>query len=152
VRDVDARQQHVGHVWPSFEVVVERSMAINFARGLDEKNPVYLDRSAAQAAGYRDVLTLPTFPIAMSTERVDLIFAMLKLLQLDAAKILHGSQKFIHHQPICVGDRLTGTKRLSALTDKKGGALTFVDTVLEYRDTDGALVCEDHCSLVHRNS
>lgn len=127
-------------------------MAVNFARGLDERNPVYLDREAARAAGYRDVLTLPTFPIAMSTERVDLIFAMLKLLELDAAKILHGSQRFVHHQPICVGDRLKGTKRLSALTDKKGGSLTFVDTVLEYRDEAGALVCEDHCSLVHRNS
>lgn len=146
------RQRYVGHVWPSFEILVERSMAVNFARGLDETNPVYLNREAAQAAGYSDVLTLPTFPIAMSTERVDLIFSMLKLLELNPAKILHGSQRFVHHLPICVGDRLTGTKRLAALTDKKGGALTFIDTILEYRNHHGAVVCEDHCSLVHKNS
>lgn len=149
---VNQRQQHVGHRWPTFEVVVERSMAVNFARGLDETNPVYLERAAAQAAGYRDVLTLPTFPIAMSTDRVDLIFAMLKMLELNPAKILHGTQRFVHHRPICVGDHLTGSKRLAAVTDKKGGALTFIDTVLEYHNAQGELVCEDHCSLVHRNA
>lgn len=150
--EVDARHVHVGHVWPAFEVQVERSMAVNFARGLDETNPVYLDREAAMAAGFRDVLTLPTFPIAMSTERVDLIFAMLSLLQLDPARILHASQRFVHHRPICVGDVLTGRKRIAAITDRKAGALTFVDTVLEYHNATGELVCEDHCSLVHRNT
>lgn len=149
--DIDARHDHIGHAWPAFEVLVERTMALNFARGLDETRPVYLERDAAVAAGFRDVLTLPTFPIAMSTERVDLIFAMLELLRLDPARILHASQRFVHHQPICVGDLLTGRKRVVSIADRKGGALTFVDTVIEYRDAAGALVCEDHCSLVHRN-
>jgi acyl dehydratase len=146
------RSEHIGHAWPPFEVVVERSMAVNFARGLEETDPVYLDRGAAQQAGFRDVLTLPTFPIAMTTERVDLVFAMLKMLELNPAKILHGTQRFVHHQPICVGDRLTGTKRITGIADRKGGALTFIDTVLEYRSAAGELVCEDHCSLVHRNT
>ncbi|MFM8345000.1 MAG: MaoC family dehydratase N-terminal domain-containing protein, partial [Betaproteobacteria bacterium] len=105
------RQRYVGHVWPSFEILVERSMAVNFARGLDETNPIYLNLEAAQAAGYTDILTLPTFPIAISTERVDLIYDMLKRLAIDPARILHATQRFVHHQPICVGDRLVGTKR-----------------------------------------
>ena len=27
-----------------------------------------------------------------------------------------------------------------------------IDTVLEYRTPDGTPVCEDHCSLIHRNA
>jgi hypothetical protein len=67
VADIHARHDHIGHAWPAFEVLVERTMALNFARGLDETRPVYLERDAAVAAGFRDVLTLPTFPIAKST-------------------------------------------------------------------------------------
>ena len=146
-----SRDQHVGHVWPAFEVVVERGAAIAFARGLDERNPIHLDTAAAQAAGYRDVVTLPTFPIAMSTERVDLIYDTLKRLEVDPARILHASQRFVHHQPICVGDRLVGSKRITGVTDRKGGTLTFIDTVIDYRNVRGEPVCEDHCSLVARH-
>lgn len=146
------RGAHVGHVWPPFEVTVERGAAVAFARGLDETDPVHLDAQAARAAGWRDVLTLPTFPIAMSTERVDLIYDMLKRLAIDPARILHANQRFVHHQPICVGDHLVGTKRIGAITDRKGGALTFIDTVIDYRNAQGELVCEDHCCLVARNT
>ncbi len=147
-----AREEHIGHAWPPFEVEVERGAAIAFARGLDETDPVHLDTAAARAAGYRDIVTLPTFPIAMSTERVDLIYDMLRRLEIDPARILHANQRFVHHQPLCVGDRLVGTKRISGIADRKGGALTFVDTVIEYRNAAGEPVCEDHCSLVARNT
>jgi N-terminal half of MaoC dehydratase len=146
------RTAHIGHMWPPFEVVVERGAAIAFARGLDETEAVYLDSGAAQAAGFRDIVTLPTFPIAMSTERVDLIYDMFKRLTIDPAKILHANQRFIHHQPICVGDRLTGSKRISGIVDRKGGALTFIDTVIDYCNAAGVAVCEDHCTLVARNT
>lgn len=146
------REQHIGHIWPPFEVVVERGAAVAFARGLDETDPVYLETAAARAAGFRDILALPTFPIAMCTERVDLIYDMLRRLQIDPAKILHANQRFVHHQPLCVGDRLVGSKRICGIADRKGGALTFVDTVIEYRNAAGEPVCEDHCSLVARNT
>jgi acyl dehydratase len=146
------RDQHIGHAWPPFEVLIERGAAIAFARGLDETDPVYLDEAAARAAGLRGIAVLPTYPIAISTDRVDLIYDMLQRLQVDPAKILHASQRFVHHRPMCVGDRLVGTKRIAGIADRKNGALTFIDTVVEYRDMEGRPVCEDHCSLVARNT
>ena len=146
------RAQHIGHAWPSFDVVIERGAAIAFARGLEETDPIYLDEAAARAAGLRGIAVLPTFPIAMSTERVDLIYDMLQRLSVDPAKILHASQRFVHHQPMVVGDRLTGTKRIANIADRKNGTLTFIDTVIEYRNAAGEPVCEDHCSLVARNT
>ena len=95
---------------------------------------------------------MPTYPIAMSPERVELIYDMLRRLEIDPAKILHAGQRFVRHQTLCIGDRLTGTKRITAIADRKGGALTFIDTVIDYRNPAGELVCEDHCSLVARNS
>ena len=146
------RDQHIGHTWPPFEVVIERGAAVAFARGLDEDDRVYLDEAAAQAAGLRGIAVLPTFPIAISTDRVDLIFDMLQRLQVNPAKILHASQRFVHHRAMCVGDRLTGTKRIANIVDRKNGGLTFIDTVVEYRDVEGRPVCEDHCTLVARNT
>lgn len=146
------RTQHIGYAWPAFDLVIERGSAIAFARGLDETDPIYLDEAAARAAGLRGIAVLPTFPIAMSTERVDLIYDMLQRLAVDPAKILHASQRFVHHQPMFVGDSLTGTKRIANIADRKSGALTFIDTVIEYRNVAGEPVCEDHCSLVVRNT
>jgi hypothetical protein len=51
-----------------------------------------------------------------------------------------------------VGDRLTGTKRIANIADRKNGSLTFIDTVIEYHNAAGEPVCEDHCSLVARNT
>jgi len=89
---------------------------------------------------------------SFGTERVDLIYDMLQRLAVDPAKILHASQRFVYHQPMYVGDRLTGTKRIANIADRKNGALTFIDTVIEYRNAAGEPVCEDHCSLVARNT
>ena len=146
------RAQHIGYSWPAFDLVIERGSAIAFARGLDESNPIYLDEAAARAAGLRGIAVLPTYPIAMSTERVDLIYDMLKRLVVDPAKILHASQRFVHYQPMFVGDSLTGTKRIVNIADRKSGTLTFIDTVIEYCNVAGEPVCEDHCSLVVRNT
>jgi hypothetical protein len=146
------RSQLIGYAWPPFDVVIERGPAIAFARGLDETNPVYFSEAAAREAGLRGIAVLPTFPIAMSTERVDLIYDMLRRLSIDPAQILHASQRFVYHQALFVGDRLTGSKRLTNIADRKNGALTFIDTVIEYRNTAGDPVCEDHCSLVARNT
>lgn len=145
------RAAHVGHAWPPFDVVIERGAAIAFAQGLGETDPVYLDQVAARRAGHRGILTLPTFPIAISTVRIELIHDMLRLLDVDAARILHAKQRFVHHRPIVVGDRLVGTKRIAGIADRKNGALTFIDTVIDYEDDRGLPVCEDHCTLVARN-
>lgn len=144
-------ETYIGHTWPAFEVVVERGSAIAFAQGLGEKNPIYLDEASAKAAGFRSIPVLPTFPIALSAHRFELVMAMLKLLAIDPARVLHGGQRFVHHQPIFTEDRLTGQMRIENVSSKKNGALTIVETVLEYRNAAGAIACEDHSTLVARN-
>ncbi len=141
----------IGYKWPEFEVQVERGQTVAFARGLGETNPVYLEKAAAKEAGYRDVPVLPTFPIALSQAQVEMIYDMLAKLDLDPSKILHANQKFIFHDVVCVGDQLVGEKRIENLYDKKNGALKFIETVIDYKSSDGSVVCEEHCTLVARS-
>lgn len=144
--------QHIGHQWPAYTVDVERGQVIAFARALGATDPVYFDSAAAKAAGYRDIPALPTFPIALSQTQVQIIYSMLAMLNIDPARILHGTQKFVFHGCLCAGDRLTGVKRISNLYDRKGGALSFIETITLYKGPSGQALCEDHCTLVCRNS
>jgi acyl dehydratase len=139
--------RHIGLELPAFDVEVEKGALLNFARALGETNPIYTDEAAARAAGFRSIVAMPTFPVVAGT-RDELTWGMVKTLGVEPAKILHGSQRYVWHAPICAGDRLRGIKRVVNLFQKK--ALGFIETVIEYRDPQGVLVCEDFCTFVVR--
>ena len=42
------------------------------------------------------------------------------------AKILHGEQSFVYHQPVVAGDTITVRSRIDDIYDKKNGALEFI--------------------------
>lgn len=138
---------HIGLELPAFDVEVEKGALLSFARALGETGPIYTDEAAARAAGFRSVLAMPSFPVVLGT-RDELTWGMVRTLGVDPAKILHGSQRYVWHAPICAGDRLRGLKRVVNLFQKK--SLGFIETVIEYRDAQGALVCEDFCTFVVR--
>lgn len=139
--------RHIGLELPSFDVEIERGALLAFARALGETNPIYTNEAAAREAGFRSILAMPTFPVVPGT-REELTWGMVRTLGVDPAKILHGSQRYVWHAPICAGDRLRGLKRVVNVYQKK--ALGFIDTVIEYRDPQGGLVCEDFCTFVVR--
>lgn len=132
---------------PQFVVEVEKGALQRFARALGEDNPIYHDEAAAKAAGFRSIVAMPTYPIVPGA-RDELNLAMVVALGMDPTRVVHGSQRYVTHREICAGDRLTGQKRIVGVHQKK--ALRFIETVLEYRDDDGRLVCEDFCTLVVR--
>lgn len=139
--------RHIGLELPAFDVEVEKGALLSFARALGETGAIYTDEAAARAAGFRSVVAMPSFPVVLGT-RDELTWGMVRTLGVDPAKILHGSQRYVSHAPICAGDRLRGLKRVVNLFQKK--SLGFIETVIEYRDEQGALVCEDFCTFVVR--
>ncbi len=68
------------------------------------------------------------------------------LVRMDPARGLHAEQEFVFHgPPPRAGDRLVGTSRIESIYDKegrRGGTLTFVVMVTEFRDPAGRLVAE----------
>ena len=45
-------RQYIGHVMPSFEVLVEKGRLRFFAKATGQTDPVYSDEAAARAAGH----------------------------------------------------------------------------------------------------
>jgi len=76
---------------------------------------------------------------------------VLELLDIDIAKILHGSQEFEYFAPICAGDVITVTSRIADMFDKKGGALEFVVSENTYTNQNGQLTAKATSTLVVRN-
>ena len=73
-------------------------------------------------------------------------------VRMDPSRGLHAEQEFVFHgPPPRAGDRLTGTSRIEEIYDKtgkRGGTMTFVVMVTEFRDDSGRLVAESRLTGV----
>ena len=69
-------------------------------------------------------------------------FEFLTALGIDIALVLHGEQRFAYHAPVVVGDALTFQSRVASVTEKKGGAMTFVAIETAVRNQDGLHVAD----------
>jgi acyl dehydratase len=141
----------IGHVFPPFTVEVEKGRLKFFAKAIGETNPVYTDEAAALKAGYRSLPAPPTFTSVLDQESPDFL-PVLGLLDIDIARILHGTQAFEYFAPICAGDTIRVEGRITDIFDKKGGALEFVVMESTYTNQDGQLTTKATSTLVVRNS
>jgi acyl dehydratase len=140
-------RSRIGHVFPPFQVELEKGRLRLFAKAIGETNPVYLDEDAARAAGYRSLLMPPTYPFCLGKDIPD-PFDTLNLFGLDFAEILHGEQSFRYHAQACAGDTLSGRKRVADIYSRKNGALEFIVVMTDFRDRDNILVCEATQTIV----
>jgi N-terminal half of MaoC dehydratase len=140
----------IGYEFPSFSVDIEKGRLRFFAKAIGETNPVYTDESAALLAGYRTIPAPPTFMFSVDLEGPELL-PVLKLLDLDIGRILHGSQEFEYLGQIYAGDRITQQSKIVDIFDKKGGALEFVVQESTYTNQNDELVGKAQQTLVYRN-
>jgi acyl dehydratase len=143
-------QSFIGHEFLPFTAEVEKGRLKFFAQAIGETDPIYTDEAAARAAGHPTLPAPPTFSMALDMEGTEQL-PVLSLLNLDIARILHGSQEFEYFRPIYAGDTITVTARIADIFDKKGGALDFVVMEQDYTNQDGQLVVRATSTLVHRN-
>jgi acyl dehydratase len=142
-------RRHIGHVFPSFETTIEAGRVRLFCKAIGETNPLHLDPAAARAAGYRNILAPITFPTAIAMDSPN-PRAMIELLGVNIAWVLHGEEQFDYFAPICVGDRITAQLRITDLYDKKGGALEFIAAAFEMTNQLQEKVCAIRRILVIR--
>jgi hypothetical protein len=73
-------------------------------------------------------------------------------LPLNWHRILHGEQGFIfHREPPRAGDVLTAVARIDKVYEKagkRGGSMTFLEQVVEFRNGDGDLVAESRSTMI----
>ena len=140
----------IGHEFPAFTADVEKGRLKFFAKAIGETNPIYTDEAAAAAAGYKSLPAPPTFTSVIDQESPEFL-PVLKLLEIDIAKILHGTQEFEYFAPICAGDTIQVDSKIVDIFDKKGGALEFVVMENNYVNQDGELTTRATSTLVVRN-
>lgn len=118
-------RQLVGHSFPSFSVLVEKSRLRFFAKATRQTDAIYLDESAATAAGFASLPVPPTFLFCLEMEGpgLDELFG---LLGADNSRMLHAEQEFTYHAIPCAGELLTFEQRIDDIYAKKDGALQFV--------------------------
>ena len=98
----------VGRKYAPFEYEVGREKIREFANAIGNANPVHLDRDAARAAGYRDVVAPPMFAVVYSTGSLGpALFD--PDLGINIAALLHRGQEFVWGEPVCSGDVITTT-------------------------------------------
>ena len=113
----------VGKQWQpvAYEVGLEKIR--EYARAVGEENPVHLDREAALAAGFRDVVAPPMFCVVYSAPAMGPA-VLDPEVGINLAAMVHGSQEFVWGEPVCAGDVITTQPRLADVYEKDGVAST----------------------------
>jgi acyl dehydratase len=127
-----------GKEFASVTYEVGREKIREYANAVGFDNPVHHDRDAAQAAGFRDVVAPPMFAVvycapAMGPAIFDPEVGM------NFAAMVHGSQEFVWGEPVCSGDAITTTPRVTEIYEKDGKGFYVFETVST--NQDGAEVC-----------
>jgi len=143
-------QSFIGRVYPpTAPYEVGREKIREFAEALNDPNPVYRDRAAAQALGYPDVVAPPTFAIVLTLPAGGQVTQDPEL-GIDYSRVVHGEQRFVNHRPIVAGDVLQVTVTVEDIRVAAGNDL--VTNRADVVTVDGELVCTAYAVIVARGT
>jgi hypothetical protein len=138
-----ANKDAIGAKDQPFEMLVERSKIREFARATKSQNPAYLEDPQP--------VSEPTFLVNMTfwTPPGSSVYSKVGL---DMRRVLHGGQEFVFHgPPPRAGTKLTAQTKIEDIYEKegkRGGTMTFVVGVTEFRDEQGNLVAESRGTTI----
>ena len=128
-----------------FRMVVEEGKVREFARATGSSHPDYVGRDAPPA-------TSPVTFLISSTFWQGRGHSLWGDTGLNPERVLHGEQEFTFPgPPPAAGTVLTAEARIDRIYEKegkRGGAMTFVEVVTEYRDEFRAVVAEARATII----
>ena len=128
-----------------FRVVVEEGKVREFARAVKSANPAYVAEGQPQ-------VTSPVTFLASSAFWAGPEHSPWTGVELNWHRVLHGEQEFVFPgPPPAAGTVLTAQSRIDRVYEKegkRGGTMTFVEAVTEYRDASGAVVAESRSTII----
>jgi len=139
-----------GRVYPPTEPYeVGREKIREFADAINDPNPVYRSRAAAQELGHPDVIAPPTFAIVV-TMRAGHQVIMDPDLGIDYSRVVHGEQRFEHVRPIRAGDVLQVVLTVESIRAAAGNDI--VTTRGDVTTVDGEPVLTAFSTIVARGT
>jgi len=134
---------------PSAPYQVSRVKIAEFADAIGEPSPLCRDRSAAQAAGYPDVIAPPTFAIVVTAANTAMLMSD-PGLGVNYAMIVHGEQSFTHSRPLHAGDVVVAQSTIESIRPLR--AMITMAAVTDICTVDGEHVCTARATLVERGA
>jgi acyl dehydratase len=134
---------------PTRPYEVGREKIREFADAINDPNPVYRDRAAAQALGYPDVIAPPTFAIVLTLPAGGQVIQD-PAFGLDYSRVVHGEQRFVHHRPIVAGDVLQVVVTVEDIRVAAGNEL--ITNRADLMTVAGEQVCTAYSVIVGRGT
>jgi acyl dehydratase len=147
-----ADKTKVGKEYPPVIWEVEKGKIRELARAIGDPNPVYVDRDAAVAQGYKDVAASPTF-LTVPAMWCNILATVLIDAEVNVAMVLHGEEEYEYLAEIYPGDVLTGVPRLAAVEEKlskSGRTMDMVTIEVDYTNQRGEKAARARTLIVER--
>ncbi|MEP2533702.1 MaoC family dehydratase N-terminal domain-containing protein [Shimia sp.] len=146
-----------GHITAPVTVTLERGAMIFFAETIGETDPIYLDPTAAHAAGHPDILAPLTYIAVIGTEAGKTAHRLgqtdfLDLIRADLRVLLHGNENYSYHGPLYAGDTVDVRTEIVGFVDAKGGQLEIAKIRQTMTHPERGLVVDIKRDLIHRLS
>ncbi len=122
-----------GKQYPPYEYEVGKEKIREYAQVIGEDNPVYFDRAAATAAGFRDVPAPPMFAVVYSAGAIAPAILDPEV-GINFAMMVHGGQEFIWGEPVCSGDAITTVAECKDIFEKDGKGFFIFESVSRNQD------------------
>lgn len=137
-----ADKSAIGITDEGFDMAVERGKIREFARATKSENPAYRDDP--------EPVSPPTFLVTNAFWSQG--GGPFGRIGLDMRRVLDGGREFVFHgAPPKAGTKLTAQTRVDDIYEKegkRGGTMTFVVTVQEFRDESGEVVAEMRSTVI----
>ena len=117
-----------GKSYPPYEYEVGKEKIREYAHAVGEDNPVYFDREAAHAAGFRDVPAPPMFAVVYSAGAMGPAILDPEV-GINLAMMVHGGQEFVWGEPVCAGDTITTTATVKDISERDGRGYYVFESV-----------------------
>jgi len=143
----------IGYSFPPFPVHVEPVKLRELALAIGDPNPVYQDRQAAQAEGYKDNPLPPTVATIFLFWENRRFIEQLAELGLDVTRLIHREESYEYLAPIHPGETLTGVMTVLDGSTRRGRGDSVIDLVtlrLSYTNREGQVVLIATTRLVTR--
>lgn len=145
---MDDRSQMVGMKLSSYTYTVERGKMKELVMAIGDSNSVYLDREAARAEGYRDVIASPTFGTVIDHWGGMDFMDLCSLLKVNPVMVLHGEQDYRYYGEINPGDEITVNTVFSGYLEKKNMYIFTLDS--DYVNQKGERVLQCRKTIIER--
>ena len=147
-----ADKTKVGKEYPLVIWEVEKGKIRELVRAIGDPNPVYVDKNAAIAEGYRDVPASPTF-LTVPAMWCNILATVLFDAGVNVAMVLHGEEEYEYLAEIYPGDVLTGIPKLVSVEEKqsKSGRMMDMLTIeVDYTNQRGEKAARARTLIVER--